>query len=120
MVVDPYRTGTAAAADMHLAVRPGTDGALACAVMHAAFRDGYADRAYMAAYADCPDALEAHLATRSPAWAAGITGLAESRNRGVRAGLQQHPAQLYPPRLRLQPGAERGGHAARPSPACRR
>ena len=78
IVVDPYRTGTAAAADVHLAVRPGTDGALACAVMHAAFRDGYADRAYMAAYADCPAELEAHLATRTPAWAAEITGLAEA------------------------------------------
>ena len=48
MVVDPYRTPTAAVADLHLAPRPGTDGALACAVMHVAFRDGYADRAYMA------------------------------------------------------------------------
>ena len=75
IVVDPYRTGTAAAADTHLALRPGTDGALACAVMHAAFRDGHADRAYMAQYADCPDALEAHLATRTPEWAADITGL---------------------------------------------
>ena len=75
VVIDPYRTGTAAVADMHLAVRPGTDGALACAVMHVAFRDGHADRAYMAQYADCPDALEAHLKTRGPAWAAAITGL---------------------------------------------
>ena len=76
VVVDPYRTGTAAVADMHLALRPGTDGALACAVMHCAFRDGHADRAYMARYADCPETLEAHLATRGPAWAAAITGLA--------------------------------------------
>ncbi len=75
VVVDPYRTGTAAVADTHLALRPSTDGALACAVMHCAFRDGHADRAYMAAYADCPDALEAHLRTRGPEWAAGITGL---------------------------------------------
>jgi anaerobic selenocysteine-containing dehydrogenase len=75
VVVDPYRTPTAAVADIHLAPRPGTDGALACAVMHVAFRDGYADRAYMARYADCPDALEAHLRIRDPAWAAAITGL---------------------------------------------
>jgi anaerobic selenocysteine-containing dehydrogenase len=75
VVVDPYRTGTAEAADLHLALRPGTDGALACAVMHVAFRDGFADRAYMARHADCPDALEAHLAGRDPAWAASITGL---------------------------------------------
>lgn len=75
VVVDPYRTGTAKVADMHLAVRPGTDAALACAVMHVAFRDGYADRIYMESYADDPAALEAHVASRSPAWAAGITGL---------------------------------------------
>ena len=34
------------------ALRPGTDGALACAVMHVLFRDGYADRDYLARYAD--------------------------------------------------------------------
>ena len=76
VVVDPYRTGTAAVADMHLPLRPGTDGALACAVMHIAFRDGFADRAYMATFADCPNALETHLATRGPEWASAITGLA--------------------------------------------
>ena len=76
VVVDPYRTPSAASADLHLAPRPGTDGALACAVMHVAFRDGYADRPYMAQYADCPDRLEAHLRDRGPAWAADITGLA--------------------------------------------
>ena len=46
--------------------------------MHCAFRDGYADRAYMATYADDPAALEAHLASRGPAWAAAITGLSEA------------------------------------------
>ena len=75
VVIDPYRTGSAATADMHLALRPGTDAALACAVMHCAFRDGLADRAYMAQYADDPSGLEAHLATRGPEWAAPITGL---------------------------------------------
>jgi anaerobic selenocysteine-containing dehydrogenase len=75
VVVDPYKTHTAAVADMHLAPRPGTDAALACAVMHIAFRDGYADRDYMRDYADCPDALQAHLQTRGPAWASDITGI---------------------------------------------
>ena len=77
-VVDPYRTPTATTADLHVAPRPGTDGALACAMMHVAFRDGYADRDYMARYADCPDRLEAHLASRGPAWASAITGLSEA------------------------------------------
>jgi anaerobic selenocysteine-containing dehydrogenase len=79
VVVDPYRTGTAAVADMHLAVRPGTDAALACAVMHVAFRDGYADRDYMARFSDVPADLELHLASRSPEWAASITGLAATQ-----------------------------------------
>lgn len=75
VVIDPYRTGTAAQADLHLALRPGTDGALACAVMHVLFRDGYADRDYLADHAEGWDGLESHLATRTPSWAAAITGL---------------------------------------------
>ena len=85
VVVDPYRTPSAANADIHLAPRPGTDGALACAVMHVLFRDGYADRAYMAEYADCPDQLEAHLRERGPDWAAGITGLTVAEIEGFAA-----------------------------------
>ena len=78
VVVDPYRTPTAEQSDLHLAIRPGTDGALACAVMHVLFRDGLADRDYLARHTDCPDRLEAHLQSRSPAWAAAITGVLES------------------------------------------
>ena len=75
VVVDPYRTATAAVADLHLMPLPGTDGALACAVMHVLFNEGYADRAYMARYTDDTAGLEAHLETRDPEWAAGITGI---------------------------------------------
>jgi anaerobic selenocysteine-containing dehydrogenase len=75
VVVDIYDNPTMKQADLALIVRPGTDAALACAVMHIAFRDGYADRAYMAKYADDPDGLEAHLQSRTPAWASAITGL---------------------------------------------
>ena len=75
--VDPYRTQTAKSADIHLALRPGTDGALACAVGHVLFAEGFADRDYMARYTDCPERLEEHLKSRTPAWAANITGLEE-------------------------------------------
>ncbi|HTU03365.1 MAG TPA: molybdopterin oxidoreductase family protein [Candidatus Sulfotelmatobacter sp.] len=75
VVVDPYRSATARVADQHLCLRPGTDAALACAVMHCAFRDGCADRNYLAAHTDFPADLEAHLAERGPRWAANITGL---------------------------------------------
>src|SRR5690606_3390731 len=63
-------------ADIHLAVRPGTDAALACGVMHVLFKEGFADRAYMAKYADAPAELEAHLESRTPEWASTITELA--------------------------------------------
>ena len=75
VVVDPYRTPTAEVADEHVMVRPGTDGAVACAMMHVLFRDGFADRAYMARYAEDVDALEAHLASRTPEWAEAISGV---------------------------------------------
>jgi len=75
VVVDIYDNPTMKQADLALIVKPGTDAALACAAMHIAFRDGYADRAYMAKYADDPDGFEAHLKTKTPQWAAAITGL---------------------------------------------
>jgi anaerobic selenocysteine-containing dehydrogenase len=78
VVIDPYRTTSAEGADLHLAPLPGTDGALACAVMHILFREGLADRDYMERHTDNPAGLEAHLATRNPAWAADITGLGEA------------------------------------------
>lgn len=78
VVIDTYRNSTAEQADLFLCVRPGTDGALACAVMHLLFRNGQADRAYLAKYTDAPEALEAHLADKTPAWAAAITGLKEA------------------------------------------
>lgn len=75
VAIDIYRNATLDQADLPLVLKPGTDGALACAVMHVLFRDGHADRDYLARFADAPDELEAHLASRTPEWAAAITGL---------------------------------------------
>lgn len=75
VVIDPATTGTAKKADLHLALNPGSDGALAAAVMFCAFRDGYADHDYLARFTDDARGLEAELADKTPAWAAGITGL---------------------------------------------
>src|SRR3989304_1055186 len=61
-------------ADLAVLVRPGTDGALACALMHCLFRDGKADWDYLDKYTDAPRELEAHLRAREPAWASAITG----------------------------------------------
>jgi anaerobic selenocysteine-containing dehydrogenase len=75
VAIDIYRNATMEQADMALVVRPGTDGALAVAVMHILLRDNLADRAYMARYTDFSPEFEAHLSTRTPEWAAAITGL---------------------------------------------
>ncbi|WP_395814456.1 molybdopterin-dependent oxidoreductase [Devosia sp.] len=75
VAIDIYRNDTMQQADLALVVRPGTDGALAVAVMHILLRDNLADRAYMARWTDFSPEFEAHLATRTPAWAAEITGL---------------------------------------------
>ena len=73
--VDIYDNETMKQADIKILLRPGTDGAFACGVMHVLFRDGYADRAYMDKYTDCPAELEAHLQTRTPEWASAICGV---------------------------------------------
>jgi len=72
--VDIYMNGTMEQADLPVLVKPGTDGALACAVMHCLFRDGKADWDYLNKYTDAPRELEVHLRTRDPAWASAITG----------------------------------------------
>jgi anaerobic selenocysteine-containing dehydrogenase len=74
VAVDVYMNGTMEQADLAVLVKPGTDGALACAVMHCLFRDGKADWDYLDQYTDAPRELEAHLRTRGPEWASAITG----------------------------------------------
>src|ERR1700686_3533754 len=73
VAVDVYMNGTMRQADLPVLVRPGTDGALACAVMHCLFRDGKADRDFLVRHTDVPAELEEHVRARSPEWASRIT-----------------------------------------------
>lgn len=77
VVIDPYKTKTADKADLHLMLKPGTDGALACAVINVLLEEGLADRNYLAKQTDFNRETEQHFASRTPAWAANITGLSE-------------------------------------------
>ena len=77
--VDIYDTGTMKQADHKYIIKPGTDGALACAIMHVLFRDGLANRAYLDQYTDDPKGLEQHLKSRDPEWASANCGLAPER-----------------------------------------
>ena len=74
VAVDIYMNGTMEQADLPVLVRPGTDGALACAVMHCLFRDHKADWDYLERYTDAPRDLAEHVRTRDPTWASRITG----------------------------------------------
>jgi anaerobic selenocysteine-containing dehydrogenase len=81
VVIDPYRTRTAALADEHLAIHPGTDTLLALAIMHVLFRDGYNDAAYMHACTHGADDLKAHALQPqyAPEHVASITGIAAQK-----------------------------------------
>jgi anaerobic selenocysteine-containing dehydrogenase len=93
--IDVYDTGTMKQADHKYIIRPGTDGALACAVMHVLFREGYANWNYLRQYTDDPDGLEQHLATRTPAWAAEITGLDVDRIEELARLIGQTPKTYF-------------------------
>ena len=78
VVVDPYRTATAEKADEHLMVRPGTDGALALAMMHVLVAENRLDRPYLARATLGFEALAEHLRDWTPARAAAIVGVPEA------------------------------------------
>ncbi|MBF0153101.1 MAG: molybdopterin-dependent oxidoreductase [Magnetococcales bacterium] len=75
VVVDPYRNRTARLADRHIPLRPGTDGALAAAMIHVLLEEGLDDPAYLATFTDFDQELRTHLQSRTPEWASAITGL---------------------------------------------
>jgi anaerobic selenocysteine-containing dehydrogenase len=75
IVVDPIRTPTAAAADLHLQPFPGSDAALAFALLHVIVRDGMADHALLEGHTVGWDELEPMLAECTPAWGEATTGV---------------------------------------------
>ncbi|MBL8960464.1 MAG: molybdopterin-dependent oxidoreductase [Gemmatimonadetes bacterium] len=79
--IDPIRTRTAEQCDEWLPIRPGTDAALALAMMHVMFAEGLEDRDYMERYTLGGDALRERAAVWTPERAATITGLPATRIR---------------------------------------
>jgi anaerobic selenocysteine-containing dehydrogenase len=57
VVIDPRTTSLAKKSDLHLAVRPGTDLAVALALHRVMFEEGHADRAFLAAHTTGADRL---------------------------------------------------------------
>lgn len=75
VVVDPRRTETAAMADLHLAIQPGTDVALFHGLLHLMLWEGWVDNDYINAHTEGFDALRARVREFTPAETARITGL---------------------------------------------
>jgi anaerobic selenocysteine-containing dehydrogenase len=112
VVIDPYRTRTAALADWHIAINPGTDAALALAMMHVILRDGLENKEYIAANTLGIEQLREHMQGYSPEMAAAATGVAaEDIERLARMYAAAKPAAI-----RMNYGIQRqenGGAAAR-------
>ena len=112
VVVDPVRSRTANAADWHIPIRPGTDGALALAMMHVIIAEGLTDDDYVARYTIGYDELADRVAGCTPEWAAAETGVpAEDIRR-----LAREYATAQPSVIRIGVAVERhagGGQTVR-------
>jgi anaerobic selenocysteine-containing dehydrogenase len=75
VVVDPRATPLARRADLHLAIRPGTDLPVALAVIHAAFERGHADAVFLEGHATGALELQRRAARWTIAEAARVAGL---------------------------------------------
>ena len=75
IVVDPVRHPTAADADLHLQLFPGSDAALAFAMLHVLVREDRIDREFLDQYTVGWAELEPIILRCSPDWAAPITGI---------------------------------------------
>ena len=79
IAIDPIRTRTADQCDEWIPIRPGTDAALALAMMHVLFAEGLADEDYIERYTIGGDQLRARAAEWTPERAATITGISAER-----------------------------------------
>jgi anaerobic selenocysteine-containing dehydrogenase len=112
IVIDPANTRTAQAADEWLAVRPGTDGALALAMMHVIIGEGLYDGDYVARHTVGFDGLAQRVAEWTPERAQAITGVDAAR---IRTLAREYAGQ-QPAAIRVNYGLQRhygGGMAVR-------
>jgi anaerobic selenocysteine-containing dehydrogenase len=79
VTIDVRETEAFAQSDETLVIRPGTDAALALAMLHVLIDEDRVDRTFVRAHTVGFEALAAHVAPHSPAWAAGITGIPAER-----------------------------------------
>jgi len=110
--IDPRRTETADKCHQHLALRPGSDGALALALMHELITRGWLDEDYIARAVEGFDGLREKALQWPPSRAAALTGLSVAEIEG----LARDYATTAPAAIRLNYGMQRvhgGGNAVR-------
>src|SRR5215510_751010 len=113
VTIDVRRTEAAAQSDEVLLIRPGTDAALALAMMHVIVAEGRHDAAFVARHSIGFEALAGHLREHSPAWAEGVTGVAAERIVALaRRYAETRPAMIVLGGSSMHKGAN-GWHGAR-------
>ncbi|MEZ4363927.1 MAG: molybdopterin-dependent oxidoreductase [Kofleriaceae bacterium] len=96
VVIDPRRTETAARADRHLFIRPGTDAMLLLAMANVLFTESLVKLGRLAEHVTGLEELRAACAAWTPERAAAVTGVAAEELRGLARQLAQTPrAVLY-------------------------
>lgn len=83
IVIDPRRIGPAEKADFWLQIRPGTDGALALAMLHVIITEDLYDHEFVENHTLGFDELSAHVRTFTPEWAEAITRIPAGHIRDV-------------------------------------
>jgi anaerobic selenocysteine-containing dehydrogenase len=112
VAIDPRRTETAEKCHQHIALLPGTDGALALGVMHELVAQQWLDHDYIARHVDGFDRLQKRIAEWPPERAAEVCGISADEVRGLARDL----GTTQPAAIRLNYGMQRvrgGGNATR-------
>ena len=110
--IDPHRNRTGAASDRHYFINPGSDAALALAMMHVILGEGLFDRDYVERYTEGVEGLRQRVLPWTPQRAAELTGIAAEEI----AALAREYATTRPAAIRLNYGvqrSERGSMAVR-------
>jgi anaerobic selenocysteine-containing dehydrogenase len=105
VVIDPARTRSAQAADWHIAVKPGTDAALAMGMANVIIAEGLVDKEYVDAYTTGYDELAQRAAEYTPEKVSGITGVSVDDIRT----LARDYAKAQPSAIRIGVAIERNG-----------
>lgn len=112
IAIDPWRSQTAEKCHQHLQPLPGSDGALALAMMYVLINEDLLDHDYIGRYTLGFEQLKARVQQYPPALAAQITGLPEE----AIVALAREYGSVKPAAIRLNYGLQRhagGGMAVR-------